>query len=183
MNYFNAKEVEKETIRVLKDRPDPYVAYTIHEEDWVYSSNLNQTNKEYCKSNNVNISESYNMGGTIVASKGDLDVAIFKTNGWYIGKTMLEDVKKYLENKINNISIDGNDLLIDGKYKVMSFASINAGDKYIYTVIHVSINPNKDLIENVCTKEMKKIPKGLSEYGITTKEMVDLVTKLANEIN
>lgn len=181
MKYFEANEVHGETLRVLKERPNPYVAYTIHKDNWVYSSNLNQTNKDYCKENNINLSESYNMGGTIVASKGDIDIALFKIDGWDIGKNLLKRVKEYLDTKIENVSINNNDLLIDNKYKVMSYASINAGDRYIYVVVHISINPDKELINKICNKEMIKIPRGLGDYGVTTKEMEELMEKITNE--
>ena len=36
----------------------------------------------------------------------------------------------------------------------------------------ISINQDLDVIKHACTKPMEKIPKALSEYGITTEEMV-----------
>ena len=176
MIKFNAEDVEKETIRVLTNKIDNYVAYCIHETDWVWTSKNSQINQDYCVANNVGMSFSFNMGGTIVASKGDVDIALFKTDGWKIGENALLHLKENLQRIIPNIDISGNDLLIDGKYKVASYASINAGDNLIYTVLHISINPNVDLIANICTKPMIKIPRGLSEYGVSNMDIVKIMT-------
>ena len=35
----------------------------------------------------------------------------------------------------------------------------------------IGINTNLDHIKAICRKPMKKVPKGLSEYGITTEEV------------
>lgn len=175
MIRFDAKDVEQETIRVLKNKIDNYVAYCIHDGDWVWASKNAEIDRAYCASNNINVSESYNMGGTIVASKGDVDIALFKTDGWDIGEKVLACLKETLQDIVPNLTIAGNDLLIDNQYKVASHASINTGDKLIYTVVHISISPNIELIKNICTKPMIKIPKGLGEYGITGEDIVQFI--------
>lgn len=142
--------------------------------------------EQYCKDNNIEVYSSFNAGGTIIMDKGDVDIVVLKEKGWDIGKYLGDNILQYLKNKGLNVENNGNDILVDGTYKVASYSSINLGDAinhYIYTAGHISINPNLEMIKCICKKEMVKIPKGLSEYGITTEEIVDLVTKLANEIN
>jgi hypothetical protein len=38
---------------------------------------------------------------------------------------------------------------------------------------HISIDCNLELIKDVCTKPMEKVPCGLGQYGITTQQVVD----------
>ena len=142
--------------------------------------------EQYCKNNNIEIYSSFNAGGTIIMDKGDIDIVILKEKGWDIGKYLGEQILQYLQAKAINVSLEGNDILVDGIYKVASYSSINLGDAinpYIYTAGHISINPNLEMIKCICKKEMVKIPKGLGEYGITTEEMVALVLKIAKNIN
>lgn len=40
-----------------------------------------------------------------------------------------------------------------------------------YTAGFISMNVNLDHIKAICKKPMEKVPKGLSEYGITTEEV------------
>lgn len=139
-------------------------------------------NEQYCKENNIEVYNSFNAGGTIIMDKGDVDIVALKKEGWKIGEELGNKILGYLKDKGLNITNDGNDILVDGKYKVASYSSINLGNGYIYTAGHISINPNVDMIKCICLKEMVKIPKGLGDYGITTEEIVELVKEIANEI-
>lgn len=145
-----------------------------------------EINEEYCRNNNIEVYPSFNAGGTIIMDKGDVDIVVLKKDGWDVGKYLGDNILQYLKNKGINASSDANDILIDGKYKVASYSSINLGDTinpYIYTAGHISINPNLKMIKCICKKEMVKIPKGLGNYSITTEEMVALVLEIAKNIN
>ena len=73
------------------------------------------------------------------------------------------------------------DFIVDGKYKVASCSSINAGDNFIYTGFHFSVNVNLEHIKNICQKPMVKIPKGLSDYGVTSNQIVEFLSSLLKE--
>lgn len=152
--------------------------YCVHNQPLVFVSNQPAINEEEIIKNNIFVCYSQNFGGTIVAFNGDIDLAIFKYNGWKIGENFLILLKDKLSKYIDDITISGNDILIDNKYKVISFASINVGDKLIYTCVHISLNPNIELIDKICTKTMKKIPKGLSDYGLTTELIEEMLQEL-----
>ena len=79
------------------------------------------------------------------------------------------------EKKINVIIAD-NDLLIDGKYKCGSYSSRRFND-ILYTAVHISIRADVDMIHSICLKPMNKLPKGLSEFGITTDEIKNFIIK------
>lgn len=169
---------------IISNKKECFV-YGIPDNNYVFTGTSNLCDLEYCKENNIKLLPIPNEGGVIVLSKGDVEIGIFKNNGWLICKNFMNDLYKKLKDIVPNISIEGNDLIIDEKYKCVGSSSRNLGDAknpYIYTAIHISLNINLDLIKNICKKPMNKIPKGLGDYGITTEEMVELVKEIANEI-
>jgi len=90
---------------------------------------------------------------------------------------------RYLRDKHLNVQINGNDILVDG-YKVSGNFSQYIGPKRDTLFgIHISLNVDLDVIKHYCDKEMNKIPKGLSEYGITREELLDVFYKFVDEQN
>lgn len=77
----------------------------------------------------------------------------------------------FLKDKGLNAVIDNNDILIDG-YKVSS-GTEGEIKGWRYFGYQISVNQDIDLISTVCKKEMVKPPKGLSEFGVTTEQVVD----------
>lgn len=177
----NGIQVQQELQKLIAGKIED-AFYYIHKTPLVIPSKTNDVNVEYCTANNIPIVSAFNMGGTIVANTGDIDIAIFKYNGWNMGKDFLSYLKYNLSKFIPNIKIDGNDLIADNKYKIVSHASINLGSGFIYTVIHISMNPNIEQIQNICSKPMVKIPKGLSDYGFTTHDITTLISGFNNYI-
>lgn len=147
-------------------------------DDYVVLKGNNCINEDYCKEHNLDVYNSKHMGGCIILGKGDVEFNIFRYNGWQDGKEISNKILEYLKTRIENVSLQENDFLVDGKYKVASFSSVNTGDNFIYTGFHFSVNVNLDHIKNICTKPMNKIPKGLSEYGITTEDIRQLFLNL-----
>lgn len=177
MRKVLVEDIEKELTSLIQSGTEDII-YCIHEQPLVFKSKQAEINNEYCVNNNYQICNSFNMGGIIVANSGDMDIAIMKKEGWNVGENLLLVLKDKLQSKIPNLSIHSNDLLVDGKYKIISYASINANSRLIYTCVHISFNPDINAIENICTKPMNKIPKGLSEYGVTTEEVVKFLEDL-----
>lgn len=177
----NKLEAENTIISNIKGKKEDEFFHQ-YKEKMVISSKQNALDNTYCQKESLEVYNASNMGGTIVAHPGDIGIAFFKFDGWNMGKDFLAAIKQILSSKIENISFIGNDLLVDGIYKVGSFASINCGDKYIYTAAHLSFDPNIELIKNVCTKEMKKIPKGLKNYGYTTENLKEIVYEACSNL-
>lgn len=182
MKKIYLSELENELVSRLKDKIEGGV-YLIHSNPLVIVSNSHEINDEYVRQTGFTVWNSRNFGGTIVAFPGDIDIGILKKNGYSLGKEFLENMKQKLSQKIQNIEIIGNDIIIDGKYKTISYASINVGDNYVYTVIHVSFNPNVEIINKICTKQMIKIPKGLVDYGLTTTELEEIVKDISKNFS
>ena len=108
-------------------------------------------------------------GGVVVVSEGDISVVHFGN----IGNEFLKDFAMYLiglcKAKGLNATYEDNDILIDG-YKISGLSSTPYGCIQ-YSTIHLGINTNLEHIKAICKKPMNKVPKGLSEYGITTEEV------------
>ena len=64
---------------------------------------------------------------------------------------------------------------------------VNKGDISVvhfgvdYTAGFIGINTNLDHIKAICRKPMKKVPKGLSEYGITTEEVEQMFLEFCEQ--
>lgn len=128
-----------------------------------------QVDEAVCKALGYDIYEGLYNGGTLVANKGDLVFAHFYDieNGWRV--RFAECFTAWLKAKGLNAEFVGNDVLVDG-YKVCGTCITRYG-RIDYTTIFISMNPNLDHIRAISKKPMVKVPKGLSEYGITTEEV------------
>lgn len=139
----------------------------------------NDVNTEYCDQHNIPY---YNMnrdGGTIVHFEGNIALVWIYNNQKYhkfMLSTMLQDIANFLKEKGLNVELNHNDILIDG-YKVCSGHSYNLSPdfKWSYEAIQVSMNCDINLINNICKKQMTKVPKGLSDFGITTNEILTFI--------
>lgn len=181
---MNAHNVIDGFNEVIKNRKQCFV-YGVPDGNYVFTGTTNSCNCEYCEKNNVKILPIPNEGGVIVVNKGDVEIAIFKDNGYDICRKYMKILFNELKTKIPNISLEGNDMMIDGKYKCIGSSSRNLSHPltpYVYTAIHISLDVDLELIKHICQKEMKKIPKGLSEYGFTTEEVINISIDALNKL-
>ena len=128
-----------------------------------------QVDEELCAEMGYDIYEGLYNGGTLIANKGDLVFAHFYDieNGWR--DRYVEYFLAWLKNKGLNAEYVDNDVLVDDR-KVCGTCITRYG-RIDYTTIFISIDPNLDHIKAICRKPMKKVPKGLSDYGITSEEV------------
>ena len=130
---------------------------------------------DYCAEHNIPVYNQNRNGGTIVCCPGNIGLGIIYTTKEYrefIFIKMLREFGDWLKNKGLSVEFVHNDILIDG-YKVASGCGYNIPPEFkrTYEGIQISINQDLEAIQNICTKPMVKIPKGLSEWGITTEEV------------
>lgn len=129
---------------------------------------------------NIKYSRVYKYGGTIVNFKGDLCVGFISREENNFGNDCMQWLCNYLNEQNLNASINGNDILLDDKYKVASWTCIKLS-KYYITLIHVSIGMDLNFLKSICKKEMKKIPKGLSEFNITYDDIKSVIILKSNK--
>jgi hypothetical protein len=155
----------------------------IGDEEIVLTGRSNQINEQYCLENKIRVERTVNEGGTIVVQDGDIEFGFFKYNGFNDGLELMKKICEKLKESLGDrIKFDNNDLLVDGMYKVGSYSSVNVGDRLIYTGCHISMSVKLEHIKNICLKEMKKIPNGLSEYGIDVNDLYEYIEILLKEI-
>lgn len=133
----------------------------------VYSKK--QVDKAVCNELGYEVYEAFNNGGTILANPGDVVIGHFykPDNDWR--DKFVAYFVDWLRAKGLNAEYTKNDVLVDG-YKVCGMCVTRYG-RIDYTGGIISMNVNLDHIKAICKKPMEKVPKGLSEYGITTEEV------------
>ena len=138
--------------------------------------------EQYCLEHGYLVYNSIDFGGGLVATKNDLVLVVLKNEGWSVGLEIVESIISYLKEKGLNVSLVNNDIIIDEQFKVASYSSVNVGNNCIYTGVQCTFNPNVEDIKNICKyKPMKKIPKGLSDYGITNEELLNLCLNICRK--
>lgn len=118
-------------------------------------------------------------GGAIVVFEDDINISQWKYGFSDLGKRFIETVARFLQEEGLNAIVDNNDVIIredDMNYKVCSYAStwLN-GEEGVYTVLHVSMGMDVDLIKEICNKPMEKTPKGLHDYGISSEDVLEYI--------
>lgn len=145
------------------------IAYVVVDSPVAIVHRKTQVDETLCDSLGYEIVESYNNAGTIISNEGDVLIGHFAEpeNGWY--NRFITYFIDWLRNKGLNAEFVSNDIVVDG-YKVCGMCITRYG-RIDYTGGIISVNVNLDHIKAICRKPMKKVPKGLSEYGITTEEI------------
>ncbi len=144
-------------------------AYCVHDEKSIFINNPDNINEDACTEYGYIVLDTQHTGGAVVVNKGDISVVYFGV----VGNVVMKDFAMYLIDRYKerglNATYEDNDILIDG-YKISGLSATPYGHIQ-YSTIHIGINTNVDHIKAICKKPMKKVPKGLSEYGITTEEV------------
>ena len=145
------------------------VAYCVHDEKSIFINRPNTINEDACTEYGYTVLDTKHTGGVVVVNKGDVSVVHFG----HIGDDWMRRFADYLIDKYKerglNATYEDNDVLIDG-YKISGLSATPYGNIQ-YSTIHIGVNTNLEHIKAICKKPMKKVPKGLSEYGITTEEV------------
>lgn len=141
-------------------------------------------NINFCESQSIPYKYDNRKGGCMVLFPGNVVVQDIRLGHNYIlAQELATDFILWLNQKeITNVKFIDNDILVDNK-KIMGMVLQQLPapfDDYIYFGIQITINSNIELINQICTKPMKKIPGALSDYGVSTLEMVDWLLEWFN---
>ena len=145
------------------------IGYVVIERPVAIVHRAYQVDEDICKELGYEIVESYNNGGTILANAGDIIFSHLDApeNGWLF--RFADHFVEWLKSKDLDAVRDKNDILVDG-YKVCGLCITRYG-RIDFSSAILGINTNLEHIKAICKKPMVKVPKGLSEYGITTEEV------------
>lgn len=145
------------------------IAYGIQDSPVVLTHRRTQVDEDLCASLGYAVYEAFNNGGTILTEAGDVEIGHWFSpeNGWR--DRFVAYFTDWLKAKGLSAVYEDNDVLIDG-FKVCGTCITRYG-RIDYTGVHIGVNTNLSHIKAICKKPMRKVPKGLSDYGITTEEV------------
>lgn len=129
---------------------------------------------DWCRVNNIPCYNIHRSAGCCVCAEGSVNIAdVRKHKGEFLSDKILSDLKIWLEDKGLTVELSHNDILIDG-LKVASAGGFNLAPdfEWQYTGIQISVNQDYEVIAHACKKPSTKKPGALSDYGITTEEVV-----------
>lgn len=135
----------------------PCILYGVHDKEFAWICEEENCDYNAIEKENINHININGAGSTIVCSKGDLDFGFFGSKEFCVDR--LNDVSSYMSYILKNGEIVNNDFLYDG-FKYGAYTNIDFGDVF-YVGVHLSNYINNDLISEICTKKVYKIPNQL----------------------
>lgn len=165
--------------KYLADGKEHIAVITHKQTEIAYGGWEDDINLEYCEANGIPVYNQNRNGGTIVCAKGNIGIAfvhsVARYKDWMLVR-LAENLVDWIKRMGFSAELIGNDVLVDG-YKVASVCGYNLPPdfKTAYEGMQISINQDMETIRAVCRKEMVKVPKGLSDYGVTTAQIKDFV--------
>lgn len=176
-----------EHIQTYLQHKEEHLCYSVQEQTEVTYGSQNDCDLEYCEEHNIPAYNLRGQAGCIVHPQGNIGIgfvySVQKYKVFALAYIFLPKLRDYLISKGLNATIDHNDLLVDG-YKVGSVDEYqyDVPNAWCYGIMQISINQDIEVIEHACKKPMVKIPKALSEYGITTEEIKNWLLETVNKL-
>jgi len=179
--------MEKLTLKEFVEQLDTFLSpdkpreiYIQYEQTEINYGIENDCDLEWCKEHNI---PAYFIGredGCCVNAAGNINILDVRhqPSTWYC-TVLMNSLVQFLKTKGLNAVLEGNDMMLDG-YKVASITAINLAPTYEwqYTGMQISVNQDLYVMEHACKNPTKKTPKGLSEWGITTEDILEWVETL-----
>jgi lipoate-protein ligase A len=165
-DYFNAKieynfdklnfsYIEKKPAECIDyffqmmDTKETGVVFIDSKETFVFSGESKPYNEEYCNENNIPVYPLYTKGGAIVSTIGDFSIGICFPEAVGVGVGfILSKLKNIFSKYIDNVTVNGNDLLLNGK-KICGSIMYHQNDMKCFAC-HFSFKDNSELIEKIC---------------------------------
>lgn len=134
------------------------------------------------RARNLPVGQGHYYAGAIVNMTGDISVCITTWGLCDKGAEICQAVADILKERGIEVTFDVNDVLADSK-KVASYCSVPQASGWVQTVAHISIGKmDLELVKAICTKPMVKIPGALSEYNITTEDILPIIVDIINKL-
>ncbi len=146
----------------------------------VWTGQLATLDLAACERLGLEVGHGQYLGGSIVNMPGDLSICITTWGDSDLAPEIVERMAARLR-ELGEVSMDENDILLEGK-KVVSWARATTVKGWCQSVIHCSVGPmDLDLVREICTKAMEKIPGSLGEYGLTAYDLWAVAEPLIEE--
>lgn len=142
----------------------------------------NFVDKDKTQEYGVKVVELNNEGGVIISDKGSLIIGAFFDEANDFQKTLAIRICEKIIKNGYKAEIIGNDIIVEDEFKVASFSSRRFG-KTLFGSFQISFTVNMELIKALCTKPMRKIPRGLNYYNIYFDEILLIFLNTLNNFS
>ena len=133
----------------MMNTKDTGVVFIDSDETFVFSGESKPYNAEFCEANNIPIYPLYTKGGAIVSTEGDFSIGICFPE--YVGVDVffiLSHLKNIFSKYMDGVTVNGNDLLVNGEKICGSIMYHQNGMKCF--ACHFSFKDNYELINKIC---------------------------------
>lgn len=175
---FSMKDYEFNFVQAL-DKENIYLFCENKSKKPFVIINHTDYNKEYVEENKLQTIQPSHAGGTLVLFPGDQAITWISSTS--ILTEVLDGIVKYFNSIDIKATLDGNDVMLDNN-KLFGTMSYEIGNRY-YEGMFLSYTIDIEIIKNVCTKEMKKVPLGLNDLNVNKKELNQIILDILKENN
>lgn len=106
-------------------------------------------NREYCEEHNIPVVDYHTNGGTLIASDGELSIGVCTPNSTGVSADwMLFKFRDILSKYMDNVVVDNNDIMVDGK-KVCGSTTYSDAETFAF-IIQFSFDDKSELISAIC---------------------------------
>lgn len=133
-------------------------------------------NKEFCDNNHIHYRYEERGGGCMVLCPDTIIfLDIYPTDNYLRQHSFVNEFVKWLKQKGIDAFTNNNDVMIGNKKVIGTISEIlpKPYNNWVYFGAVISINSDPDLINQICTKPMIKVPGALFDYGLTTEEVMN----------
>ncbi len=169
--YTNdCKEFEAYAEDCLSNQREGTVVH-VGEKVCVWTGVFTTFSQEECDKRGLDVGHGRYAGGTIVCFPGDVSICHTSSGVDRYAESLASMVLTWFKQKRLNVTVDGNDILVDGK-KVFSCASMQLLNGWVQSVAHFSVTVDLELIKSICRKYTEKIPGELKDYKIDSQILI-----------
>lgn len=168
MKKIQMTEVETEVSKMINERRED-ILYCITDDVYIFNGtegNITEVAKQKYK-----IFELGQSGGTLVFAPGNIGIGVLQKDNGGKAQQLVRGLFNILIAHGITASWKDNDIVVEGQYKVISYGQLYLPDGYTFTTIQINLYTTRELVDEVCTKPVLKIPRPLNDYGIDTEFM------------
>lgn len=161
-------------IQQYSNKKEPVLLIGVTTDLTVYTTGKNDTNFEAFKNLNAILIPYKSNGGTAVSAPGDLGIYFRipkRGTGWCL--FIYKELRNFLISYGIEANITNNDLTIHGK-KVAGYTE-DSDSNYSTGSIFIAMNNSQELVNEICLKPKTRETAGLSDYGLTVDEVIDVI--------
>lgn len=168
MKRIQMDEVTQEVTKMIHTKRED-ILYCVTDDIYIFNGTSGKINPSVI--NKYKTFEFGQSGGTLVFAPGNIGIGMLQKDDGETAQQLMQGLLNFLI--VYGITAQwlGNDIVVEGQYKVISHAQLPLSNGYMFTTIQINLYTTKELVEEVCVKPILKIPRPLSDYGIDTKLM------------